>query len=301
MKKNNPIFTKSLTTVLKKSERIACQKHENGYLICNGFCIWLVSPAEYTELVQPVTACPAGNWEYTSAGIKDGTIPDIAGFWKKYIEPEKGMIFGSESFARFDFGAATATAIYSNNVIAILNYDYLKTVQKSLRRIITDEKSPVVFVEDDFSPRAIVLPIKAKPEVYAAVAALHGMTATAEVDTLREELEKTKSEYCETLDMWSAQKAAAEAAQAEAAALREALEAAKAAQQPATVEAEKKTAEAVAARFADLPGLVVTVKGAQTAAPVLWFSGAVAENTVALKEAGARWSERRSAYYLKIA
>lgn len=325
MKKSNPVFTKSLTTVLKKSGRIVCQEYEGAYLICNGFCIWKLTGPEYVEYVRPVTGCPAGNYEYTAAGTNPLKM-DISQTWKKFVKPEgKELLFSLESFARFDLGSVTASALYSDKTIVVFNTDYLKTVNKNLKQIITDEKSPVIFVEDDFTPRAAILPIKAKPEVYAAISALHGLTATeeekkaqAEAAALREELEEAKENAAAAWDaaealrqalkstnaekdvisgQMEAAQAATEAAQAEAAALRDQLNSAR----PATGCAGIHNIDQIAARFSNMPGISVTVKGAQTAAPVLWFSGDISENAAALREAGARWSERRNAFYYKIA
>ena len=77
----------------------------------------------------------------------------------------------------------------------------------------------------------------------------------------------------------------------------EAQQAAPAAEQP-----EPKTAaELIAARFADLAGVTATIKGAQTAAPVVWLAGDTERHADAIKAAGAKWSSKKSAYYVRVA
>ncbi|MCM1296360.1 MAG: hypothetical protein NC311_12545, partial [Muribaculaceae bacterium] len=48
-------------------------------------------------------------------------------------------------------------------------------------------------------------------------------------------------------------------------------------------------------------GLSCTVKGAQTAAPVLWIDGDPGTRKPDLEALGAKWSGKRSAWYIKAA
>lgn len=61
------------------------------------------------------------------------------------------------------------------------------------------------------------------------------------------------------------------------------------------------TAEQIAARFSDLAGVTTTIKGAQTAAPVVWLAGDTERHADAIKAAGAKWSSKKSAYYVRVA
>lgn len=89
--------------------------------------------------------------------------------------------------------------------------------------------------------------------------------------------------------------------------LRAALETAKAAQPAeaahpaAVVQPKKPAAETVAARFSSIPGTTVTVKGAQSSSPVIWIAAATQEAENAVKAAGARWAEKRNAFYYSVA
>lgn len=63
----------------------------------------------------------------------------------------------------------------------------------------------------------------------------------------------------------------------------------------------KTTAEIIAARFTGLDGVTATIKGAHTAAPVVWLSGDTDKHADEIKAAGAKWSGKRSAYYVRVA
>ena len=50
-----------------------------------------------------------------------------------------------------------------------------------------------------------------------------------------------------------------------------------------------------------LAGVTTTIKGAQTAAPVVWLAGDTERHADAIKAAGAKWSNKKSAYYVRVA
>ena len=55
----------------------------------------------------------------------------------------------------------------------------------------------------------------------------------------------------------------------------------------------------IKARFGNLPGLTLTVKGEKTGAPNVWFSGDVEKYADEIKAAGGIWSKKKSAYWVK--
>lgn len=275
-------FTKSLPAVLKKSSRLICQPDGDRILLCNGFCIWAFTPGEYAAIVQPVTLCDPGRWEINN-GARTESAFDISGLWRKFVEQSKAGNIAAEAKALFPLGQkTTATALYSDSLVVTFNSDYLGTVSADDMRMITGQKDPVVIVSSLTGPCAAILPVKTKPEIVAAVKALHGLTATNdanETESLRAELEALKAARPATMEEAKAQPAEAPKIPAM--------------KQSAT------TVENLKARFSSVPGLAVTVKGEHSAAPVLWFSGSVDESAEALKAAGARWSGKRSAYYIQ--
>jgi hypothetical protein len=71
-------------------------------------------------------------------------------------------------------------------------------------------------------------------------------------------------------------------------------------EQPAEI-APQTAAERIAARWAQMPGLTATIKGAQTGAPVVWIAGDTKRHARTIKAEGGRWSCKRSAYYFRVA
>lgn len=70
---------------------------------------------------------------------------------------------------------------------------------------------------------------------------------------------------------------------------------------PAARHAAGYNAAALAARLAALDGIQTAVHGAQTAAPVLWITGNTAAHKTALQAAGAKYSTKKAAYYIRVA
>ena len=76
--------------------------------------------------------------------------------------------------------------------------------------------------------------------------------------------------------------------------------------QPAPVEEapqEQTPADKAAAlveKLAALEGITATIKGAQTAAPVVWLAGEAAAHKEKIEAMGGKWSAKRSAWYFKI-
>lgn len=61
------------------------------------------------------------------------------------------------------------------------------------------------------------------------------------------------------------------------------------------------TAEIIAARWAEVDGLTATIKGATTAAPVVWLAGDTKPHEKEIEAAGGKWSGKKNAYYFRVA
>ena len=73
-------------------------------------------------------------------------------------------------------------------------------------------------------------------------------------------------------------------------------------EQPAAETVEPKTAaEIIAARWAEGDGLTATIKGAATAAPVVWLAGDTKPHEKEIEAAGGKWSGKKNAYYFRVA
>jgi len=74
-------------------------------------------------------------------------------------------------------------------------------------------------------------------------------------------------------------------------------------QEAAEVQRSQAPADKAAAlveKLSALDGITATVKGAQTAAPVVWIDGNTDAHKTELEQIGARYSAKRSAWYVKI-
>ena len=60
-------------------------------------------------------------------------------------------------------------------------------------------------------------------------------------------------------------------------------------------------AAALVETLAALDGITATVKGAQTAAPVVWLTGEADAHKEKIEAMGGKWSTKRGAWYFKIA
>lgn len=73
-------------------------------------------------------------------------------------------------------------------------------------------------------------------------------------------------------------------------------------EQPAEQKPEPKTAaEIIAARWAEVDGLTATIKGATTAAPVVWLAGDTKPHEKEIEAAGGKWSGKKNAYCFRVA
>ena len=73
-------------------------------------------------------------------------------------------------------------------------------------------------------------------------------------------------------------------------------------EQPAEQKPEPKiAAEIIAARWAEVDGLTATIKGATTAAPVVWLAGDTKPHEKEIEAAGGKWSSKKNAYYFRVA
>ena len=50
-----------------------------------------------------------------------------------------------------------------------------------------------------------------------------------------------------------------------------------------------------------MDGLTATIKGATTAAPVVWLAGDTKPHEKEIESAGGKWSGKKNAYYFRVA
>lgn len=158
----------------------------------------------------------------------------------------------------------------------------------------------VAYVNDE--PFAVVMPIRAEPNAARAIKAFfteaaEDNTKTGEADKLRAELAQAQEEAAALRgDLYRAANEIDELKN-KLAELHETKT-----EQPAEQKPEPKTAaEIIAARWAEVDGLTATIKGATTAAPVVWLAGDTKPHEKEIEAAGGKWSGKKNAYYFRVA
>lgn len=296
MKKFTGNYTTEAGKVLKGSERLICAvAAEDEIYITNGYVLYKMNRFEYAATIQPVTCCEPGNWRMNKNGERsEDNSTDLAKLFADTLKtadkaaaltrcPLAVQIDNKTTAATYYAAEADFTALFNTKFISAL------TPSAALRSA-GPISAAIAYAADE--PFAIVLPIKPKAEAARAVKAyFHEADNKAEADKLRAECDKLRAELRQAQHEIECQ--AAELAEA-------ARRAEHKTEQPETVE-PKTAAELIASRFADMDGVSVTIKGAQTAAPVVWLTGDTDKHADKIEAAGAKWSNKKSAWYVRVA
>ncbi len=285
MKKSASIFTSALTKALKtRPTVIQCQTDGEYTYISNGFFLVKLLPHEYDEFVRPVTQRDPGSWTIDEKGQPTERKPlDLS---RTLSDFDSRSDLSAMAHIPFTFSmeakkAYSVTAFCSANNGFVSFFDTKYTAMVSFDRVNLGGASPAspMIVSHNGKPVALLLPVRVdNPSITAAVLAYSTSkypkaktaapdpqlsAALEEVERLREELKQAKAH--------------------------------------AAPEQPVNKAAAVLSALESLDGITATVKGAQTSAPVVWIGGTVEAHKTALEKLGAKWSSKRSAYYIQAA
>lgn len=316
MKKTIGNYTPNAGKVMKQSERVICCTGDDGMIyVTNGYLAYKFTPREYAAVVQPAVCCEAGSWTMNN-GQKTGEPPtfDLAKTFRDAEHKAAGVEALERCPLNLDTGKKrTAVAFYNaaRGFAALYNAQYLEALAPGYTLRSPGSHAPAIAYQNG-EPFAMILPIRIDDKISRAVKAyftqpddnagnaderraeLRDKLAAAEAEcaALRAELDKARA----------AQAAAEQAAQRanETAAVAIADTVAPAPTAAPTTE-PRTAAELIAARFHDLPGVTVTIKGAQTTSPVVWLAGDTDPHADAIKAQGGKWSNKRAAYYVRVA
>lgn len=296
-------FTAALTRSFKGScGRYICAKDEDGTIYAtNGFFLVKLTAAEYDALIRPVTLTDAGNWSQSGEGTRPtepGKGLDLVDYWRKATEDPNAKPLQPSGLTLTTQGArkskpAVISLFYCAEADFVSGYnpDYLGIVAGATTYKAAGITSPMTIYTGD-TPAAVVMPIKvdnaASLRAVRAFFNSDGPTDAAalevERDTFRRELDGARGQVRElsarVLDLQDK--------------LDQASTAPASADDPAPAHKLDDLTAAVAAL-----GLSYTVKGQQTAAPVIWVDGDPGDKKADLEALGAKWSGKRSAWYLK--
>ncbi len=296
MKKFTGRYTTNTAKALKGSERILCQVSEDGTIyICNGFLLCTMNAPEYAATVQPLTCCEPGAWTFD----KDGKHEDEAhklDLVKLFADTVRDTA-DAAPLARAPFTVqakkAPAACYYNADVdfAAIYDTKFIDALHPATQlRTTSAISAALAYINDE--PFAVVMPIRAEPNAARAIRAFF-----TEADKLRTELAQAQEEAAALRgDLYRAANEIDEL-KAKLAELHETKT-----EQPAEQKPEPKTAaEIIAARWAEVDGLTATIKGATTAAPVVWLAGDTKPHEKEIEAAGGKWSGKKNAYYFRVA
>lgn len=283
------VFTPALTKALKSHRSmIHCQTSGEYVYITNGFFLVKLRPIEYDEFVRPVTQRDPGAWVLDESGQPMEREPmDAARILADYESQDLHPMHPAPFLFRPDdkkLPALSAFHTSAGNFVAFFDYGYSSVVFKEKVTSFRGRSAtaPMLAYTGE-GPVAMLLPIRIHDDGMISAALAYFTDGKAEKQA------KTNAPDPEL-----------SAALEEIARLREEL-ARTQKQAPATPEQPANKAAAVLAALESLDGITATVKGAQTSSPVVWVGGNAEAHKAALEKLGAKWSGKRSAYYIQAA
>ena len=321
-------YTTALTRSLKITERLHCRVNEEtrAVYVCNGYFLVKLDRTEYDALVRPVTQREAGNFV-----IENGEqVPNEPLDMEKLLADAAQEAAHELTPAPFLFdpgvkGVKSKIAAYyseSGDFVAGFNSDYAAIIAPSLPRKSKTPSSPMVVFRGD-EPQAMILPVRlGSPEkpsrVPAAVRAFFTDKPEESADEKLKRARKDRDEWEQMARRLEAERVGLERTisdlqkvladkTAEIEALTDRLNAQPDPQpqeEAAEAQQEQTPADKAAAlveTLAALDGITATVKGAQTAAPVVWLTGEADAHKEKIEAMGGKWSNKRGAWYFKIA
>lgn len=314
-KKYYGCFTSDATKAIKNTNRLICTVTDDGDIyITTGYVMLKMNVLDYAAIVQPVSLCDAGNWSIDSNGRHDDNSFNAVKMWKDAVaavEDAAEMQRCPLTFAPSKKGVPAQVSYYNaeKDFSAFYNATYAAATTGTTMKAPSAIAPAIAFSGSE--PVALIMPVRPEPNAARAVKAYFttdnnnaqpaGDTA-AELDTIRAELDAARQQIAEQNKRIEEYTTARDAAELHAAELAAELEKLHNAAPVAESKPEPKTAaELIAARFADMAGVTATIKGAQTAAPVVWLTGDTEKHADAIKAAGAKWSSKKAAYYVKVA
>jgi len=321
-------YTTALTRSLKGTERLHCRIDEESkdIFVCNGYFLVKLNTLEYDALVRPITQRDAGNYILNADGTTSPDplemgklLTDTAREAAHSLTPAPFIVAPSDKRSK-----ATISPYYSESgdFVAGFNSDYAAIIDPSLPRKSKGAISPMVVFSGD-EPQAMILPVRldeTKSRVPAAVRAYFTDKPQEAADEKLARARKERDDLELLVRQLESQRDAVERAHGQEItrlqntidakneqieALTERLNVQPEAQ-PAPVEEaqpEQTPADKAAAlveKLAALEGITATVKGAQTAAPVVWLTGEADAHKDKIEAMGGKWSAKRGAWYFKV-
>ena len=324
MKKQQSIFTAELGRQFRSAAKdgVLIVNHKNGVIYAaNGYFAVILTADEYDRFVRPVTNRAPGNFRIKRGDFLEGkeNVLDIPGVFKSALANKEMAVLRALPLTATDPQGRKIAFLHNpeSGEIHVFNAAYTGIFSGCLFESAKPLSPAIVLHLDDGASIdqarvvGLVLPINPNTNaaaVRAAYAYCHNNAPQAANDaTLHAELDNAtarakQAEQRAALDRKAAAQKITELEKANAtlrAALASASPVAPTQQQAAS--AAPTTAQTIADKLATLPGITATIKGAQTAVPIVWLTGSVKRHRAAIEQAGGKWSNKRAAYYIRCA
>jgi len=320
----------ALTRELKAADRLFCRVYngDERVYVCTGYFAVALQPFEYDELARPVFQRDAGNFfmdrKHDPAVVENDNGMDVRkvlnGAASENVEPLQRAPFIVPNAGIERTGKVGIAFCYEpkSETVSGYNANYFEVFKALTLKAKNAISGAVAYDGDDVV--GLLLPVRlekqditrsirayftAAPVDVGALQSKLDAKASANESLKRElDIERNNLKSCES-ELAKSSMALADA-QNEVARLTAELEAAKAAAQNAPAEpaetkpTPKTAAEIIAARWTK-DGITATVKGASTAAPVVWLAGVNKKQAKEVEAAGGAYSKKRKAYYFRVA
>lgn len=334
MKKYTGNFTTDAGKALKNSERLICCTDNDGAIyVTNGFIAYKLNPAEYAAIVQPVACCEAGNWSMRNGEKTEEAPFDLIKTFRDSVKAADNAAALELCPLILDTGkkGATAAAYYNaaQGFTAMYNTKFTAALAPGFTLRAPSATGAAIAYQDG-EPFALILPIRPDEKASRAVKAYFTQSNNnedeadklrAELAALQDNLNSAETRAAALAERVGQQADEADRLNAKIATLEDELSTVEhnnaELQERVTQQAEeitaandnnaqpaadpKTAAEIIAARFTGMDGVTATIKGAHTTAPVVWLSGDTDKHADEIKAAGAKWSGKKSAYYVRVA
>ena len=289
---------------LKMADRYFCQITEDGTIYAgSAYVLFKLTPADYAAIVQPVACCEAGNWAIDRNGKTESSI-DAARIFAEAVKAAQNaadlqscpLVINCKK----DKNPAAAYYNAEADFVALYNPAYLAAFPGAAIR--TSSACSPAIMYNGVEAVGLVMPIRAEPKAARAVKAY--FTEADDDGGNNTDLSRAQDELAAVRgDLYRAANEIADLKKqiARQAAELEALHSAEAAPAADNKPEPKTAAEIIAARWAEVDGLTATIKGAQTAAPVVWLAGDTKPHAKAIEADGGKWSVKKNAYYFRVA
>ena len=289
---------------LKMADRYFCQITEDGTIYAgSAYVLFKLTPYDYAAIVQPVACCEAGNWTIDRNGKSESNI-DAAHIFAEAVKTAQNAadLQSCPLVINCQKGKSPAAAYYNAEAdfVALYNPAYLAAFPGATIR--TSSACSAAIMCNGGEAVGLVMPIRAEPKAARAVKAY--FTEADDDGSNNADLSRAQDELAAVRgDLYRAANEIADLKEqiARQAAELEALHSAEAAPAADNKPEPKTAAEIIAARWAEVNGLTATIKGAQTAAPVVWLAGDTKPHAKAIEADGGKWSVKKNAYYFRVA